>query len=119
MSRPLAHPLVRRFERLCDTLCRSGRNDVAVVLVAALALLFKLLSTTDADPDLFARVAMGHLALSSGAVPLHDPFAFTSKHTMWIDHEWLSGVIFYWIASTFGDFGLFTLKLILPVWSLI
>jgi hypothetical protein len=34
-----------------------------------------------------------------GAVPLKDPFAFTPKLPAWIDHEWLSGVIYYQIGS--------------------
>jgi hypothetical protein len=49
---------------------------------------------------------MGRLIELSGTVPLTDPFAFTAKQPQWVDHEWLSGVVFWWLAKNFGDPGL-------------
>jgi len=63
-----------------------------------------------ADPDLFARVALGRLAQTTGTVPTVDPFAFSPKLPMWIDHEWLSGVVFWNVVSLWGDAGLIALK---------
>jgi hypothetical protein len=108
-----------RFEQLCDRLRAFFGRDSVALFVAALVVLVKLLPSTGADPDLFARVAMGRLTTLFGAVPTSDPFAFTPKHPLWIDHEWLSGVVFYWIAVNFGDVGLYISKLILPLWSLV
>lgn len=56
---------------------------------------------------------MGRLTLSQGSVPRVDPFAFTEKLPQWIDHEWLSGVVFYLTAASLGDMGLILLKLVI------
>lgn len=55
-----------------------------------------------ADLDLFARLAVGRLIDSLGYVPLVDPFSWTANKELFIDHEWLSGVIFWKALSTFG-----------------
>lgn len=72
--------------------------------------LSRILSAPSADPDLFARVAAGRLVEREGQMPLSDPFAFTEKLPQWVDHEWLSGVVFWWTASHWGDAGLILLK---------
>ena len=74
-----------------------------------------------ADPDLFARVATGRLVLRDWSVPIIDPFAFTLKKDLWIDHEWLSGVIFYLSVNLFGDAGILFLRILmmgLTLWLL-
>lgn len=104
---------VRSFEKSTDqlrTLLSSSRYVIGGVLIL---LLQRLITSQAADPDLFARVAMGRLTVSQGRVPLTDPFSFTEKLPQWIDHEWLSGVVFYLTANTFGDLGLILLKLLL------
>lgn len=65
-----------------------------------------------ADPDLFARVATGELILERGQVPVPDVFAFTPTNAIWFDHEWLISVLFYLVAVSGGDVGLFFLKLV-------
>ncbi len=72
---------------------------------------FKLTTRASPDPDLFARVAMGRWVLSHDAVPRIDPFAFTPVLPKWIDHEWLSGLLFYIVSQGLGDAGLILLKL--------
>ncbi len=72
---------------------------------------WRLLSHSPADPDLFARIAMGRLIQTSSSVPLADPFAFTAKHPQWVDHEWLSGVVFWWIIQNTGEAGLILAKI--------
>ena len=59
-----------------------------------------------ADPDLFARMAVGKLITAYGGVPLADPFAFTLRKSAFVDHEWLAGYVYYWIGAHYGDFGL-------------
>jgi hypothetical protein len=68
-----------------------------------------------ADPDLFARVAVGRLIEVTGGVTDQDPFAFTPLLDRWIDHEWLAGVVFYQVARLGGDWGLLTFDLLLMV----
>lgn len=63
------------------------------------------------DPDLFARLAVGRLIDTVGYVPLHDPFAFTPKKPIWIDHEWLSGYIFYYFWKIGGETSIFLLRI--------
>lgn len=65
-----------------------------------------------ADPDLFARLAVGRLVEVSGGVTDQDPFAFTPLKERWIDHEWLSGVVFWRVASLGGDLALLALDLL-------
>jgi hypothetical protein len=64
---------------------------------------------------------MGRLVEKLGYVPDQDPFAFTPKNPRWIDHEWLSGVVFYAIGRSFGDAGflVFRLVIILVTFSLV
>jgi hypothetical protein len=64
-----------------------------------------------ADNDLFARLATGRLIFESSQIPLQDPFAYSLTKDLWIDHEWLSAVFFYWTYHNSGDFGLFCLNL--------
>jgi hypothetical protein len=63
-----------------------------------------------ADPDIFARVAVGRLIERDGAVPKVDPFAYTETKAVWYDHEWLSGYVFFVVSQFGGDLSLFFLK---------
>lgn len=67
----------------------------------------------DADYDLWHRLAAGKLFFSQGHVQYTDIFAYTPTKKLWIDHEWGSGVVFYFIAEKFGLVGLGVLKIIL------
>lgn len=67
---------------------------------------------TSADPDLFARLAVGKLLNTTTSLPLHDPFSFTPQKPIWIDHELLSGVVFYRIYDSFGEPGLLIFRLL-------
>lgn len=64
-----------------------------------------LLHSRFADPDLFARIAVGRMFELLGHMPTIDPFSFPPGRS-WIDHEWLSGVVFWKIANLAGDAGL-------------
>jgi len=102
-----------KFEQVCDNAKGLLSSSRFLVWSIPLIMVWRLLTSSPADPDLFARVAMGRLALSLNHVPLKDPFAFTPTLPTWVDHEWLSGVVFYIIASTLGDPGLILLKVLL------
>lgn len=111
--------VTEKFEQLCDRL--RGLLNVPLFILWAIPLIitWRLLVSSPADPDLFARVAMGHLTLSLNYVPLKDPFAFTPTLPTWVDHEWLSGVVFYLIAAGLGDAGLIILKVVLAALSVL
>ncbi len=108
---------VAGFERKCDRLRQLFSVPAAVLFVPIVVIVWRLIGKSPADPDLFARVGMGRLVEKFGGVTLHDPFAFTEKLPMWIDHEWLSGVVFYHTVSSLGDAGLVFLKLVVAVWT--
>lgn len=61
---------------------------------------------TTADGDLWARLAVGKIYFQTGHVLMNDIFSYTPTKSIWIDHEWGSGVVFYWLVQHFGDKGL-------------
>jgi hypothetical protein len=82
-------------------------------IISAAALLFAfsyLVFVRVADPDLFARMAVGRLIFDLKYLPFSDPFAFSPKKEIWIDHEWLSGVAFYFTWLELGEPGLLVLR---------
>lgn len=105
--------LLEKFENASDRARDMMSSPLFALWAIPLMLVAKLLADSPADPDLFARIAMGHLTLSRLTVPLTDPFAFTKTLPMWVDHEWLSGLIFYLVAHLGGDVGLIALRLLL------
>ena len=99
-------------ERRADSLIRYLTSPIGAAGLICAVLWAFLGDTVAADPDLFARVAMGRLVERDGLVPMTDPFAFTPKHSLWIDHEWLAGVAFWQIAQAGGDWLLFWSKIL-------
>lgn len=109
-------PAGRHFGQTKEFVVRNGAI-FCILICAGL-----LLGNTSADPDLFARLAVGRLFGELGYMPLTDPFAFSPKKSIWVDHEWLSGVLFHTIYELFSDGGLFIFKLLImgvTVWILI
>lgn len=73
------------------------------------------------DYDLWARLAVGSIFFQTGNILKHDIFSYLPTKSLWIDHEWGSGVIFYFFAKYFGNWGIFILKgfIILSIFILI
>ena len=86
---------MENIEKALDRLlARFCTYPMWVCLLPVWALFFLLLFMQQgADPDLFARVAMGRLIHTSMSIPMQDPFAYTPVKDIWIDHEWLSGLL--------------------------
>ena len=103
--------LAQKLDTLADRLIYVISKPLLMWCVALLVVGFKLTALASPDPDLFARVAMGRLVISQNAVPRIDPFSFTPVLPKWIDHEWLSGLVFYLVSQGLGDTGLILLKL--------
>lgn len=93
------------FEELADSVIDRITSPRTVVPLVCLFVFASLLQTRGADPDLFARVAAGHLITLAGKVPIVDPFAYTAKKALWIDHEWLAALTFYGVSRG-GDLAL-------------
>lgn len=66
-----------------------------------------------ADLDLWHRMAVGKIFSQLGHVINHDIFAYFPTKPIWIDIEWLSGVIFYNLSHYFGDSGILILKIVI------
>ena len=96
--------------KLFEVLQSSALGGTIIVFSLMLPFLEK---HRDVDPDLFARVAVGHIIASTGWVAYTDPFSFTAPHATWIDHEWLSGYIFFLLSQIGGDFALFLFKVLM------
>jgi hypothetical protein len=91
------------------------RFDRAIALVPAVMLAsFGLFwfSYTVADPDLWGHVRFGLDILRAGSVPQQDIYSYRTGSQPWINHEWLSEVIFAGIYRLAGPTGLIAFKLI-------
>lgn len=64
------------------------------------------------DWDFWARLAVGKIFFQTGSVLQHDIFSYTPTKPLLIDHEWGSGVVFYFLTSHFGDIGILLFKII-------
>jgi hypothetical protein len=83
------------------------------IYLGIVALYLGVFSSSAADPDLWGYLAFGRLFWETGTFPYHDVFSYTPTKTLWIYHEWLTGIIFFPIYKLFGAGGLQLLKYLL------
>lgn len=76
----------------------------AAVLIAALV----ADSGRYADPDLWGHIRFGEFVLRHGRPLLRDPYSYSAPGHLWLNHEWLSELVF---AATYDWFGVLGLKL--------
>jgi hypothetical protein len=88
-----------------------GRSFKSYLVVTAI-LASSCFLLCQADFDLFARLAVGKLIAETGEVTTKDPFSFLLTKDLWVDHEWLAGLVFYTTHSFLGDWGLLGLNLL-------
>jgi len=65
-----------------------------------------------ADNDIWHRMAVGSIYFQIGSVLRHDIFSYLSYKELWIDHEWGTGVLFYFLTHYLGDIGLIGMKIL-------
>jgi len=82
-----------------------------------LALLIISQLNTIIDIDLWWNLKTGEYILKNFSIPHKDIFSYTLQDSIWIDHEWLSQIIFYLIFSRFGWPGLNIFKAIIVALS--
>jgi len=87
-----------------------GHRAPAFGLSLALYAVFFLFTFHEADEDLWGRIAAGRLILSEGRIPEKDVFAYVPTKPAWVDHEWLSGVVFHGVHEALGGAGLLILR---------
>ena len=93
----------------------QSRSDRAIALGPAIMLAsFSLFwfSYTVADPDLWGHVRFGLDILRSGSIARHDIYSYRTGSQLWINHEWLSEVIFASLYQAAGPTGLIAFKLV-------
>ncbi len=83
-----------------------------MVLLAAALLCFVLIPTK-ADNDLWGHLRFGLDMLQSHSIPAIDPYSYTQPNGAWIDHEWLSELLFGLAWKSAGAAGLVVLKIAL------
>jgi hypothetical protein len=97
----------RRYHR-AGTERLPWREGAVVALVLSLAL-YRFTATV-ADPDLWGHIKFGEVVWQAGRVALPDPFSYLTRDRLWINHEWLSEVVFYLVFTAGGAAGLIALK---------
>jgi hypothetical protein len=83
-------------------------------LSAGLYLLFvALFSSVVADNDLWGYLSFGRIFWEEGYFPYGDVFSYTPTKSVWIYHEWLTGLSFYFIYKYTGAAGLQLLRYVI------
>ncbi len=85
--------------------------SVAGILSAALILSFGPIT----DSDLWWHLATGRYIIENREIPVEDFYSYTNAGIKWIDHEWLSQIIFYAIYDRMGLSGVVLLKAMLAI----
>ncbi|MDX2166356.1 MAG: hypothetical protein SF182_04810 [Deltaproteobacteria bacterium] len=80
-----------------------------MLLIASSALYF--LADNEADNDLWVHLFSGRRILALGAVPRVDDASYTAAGAAWVDHEWLTQVVFAWLFAHGGGTALWLAKL--------
>lgn len=88
------------------------KREQILIIITALLCLFLACLSTNYDYDFFARIIVGERILEHSIYPFQDFLSYTPTHP-WFDHEWGSGVAFYWMLKTCGSFGLILLQALL------
>lgn len=93
-----------------DTLINEKHYAALIWLFLFSASLF--LSFSMADPDYWGHIKFGQTIYETKSIPKTDKFSYTANGLKWIDHEWLSEVIFWIFYKNFSDDGMVFLRLI-------
>ena len=78
----------------------------ALLLAVIFILIFAMAARTPLDSDLWWHLRSGQENSLSGHPLLTDVFSFTRYGSPWINHSWLSQVLFYWAFLKGGFFAL-------------
>ena len=93
------------------------RSPISALNISAALLVFGAaayhFSFVAVDPDLWGHIKFGADLWRNGALPAVDPYSFTAHGQRWINHEWLTELIFFFAYHHLGDLGLLLGKLAL------
>lgn len=74
-----------------------------------------LFNKSHADYDLWGYLSFGRVLWQEGFFPYQDVFSYTPTKSLWIYHEWLTGVIFFGLVKYLGPVSLQLLRYILAI----
>jgi len=72
-------------------------------------------SNTVADPDLWGHIRFGQDILRTGSIIQSDTYSYRTSGQSWINHEWLSEVIFAGLYNQSGPSGLIVFKFLVSL----
>lgn len=85
---------------------------MALVLLALLGIGFTV--RPEPDPDLWGHLRFGQYSIEAGLPPQPDIFSYASD-VPWVNHEWLSEIVYFLAWKNLGDAGYFLIKAICGV----
>jgi hypothetical protein len=80
----------------------------AAISSLLIAVAFWICRDRIADPDIWWHLRNGQYIIANWRLPTADIYSFTAKGSEWLDHSWLSEVIYYGAYSALGMIGVFT-----------
>lgn len=95
-------------------------SRLSLIALIFTVLFFKLTDTV-ADSDLYGHLKFGEDIWTQKEIPQTDNYSYLTQGQAWINHEWLSEVIFYLAYHHLGSQGLILLKvcLLFPIYLLL
>jgi len=97
----------------CLSLTLKNKSIRYVIAFLIYLAAFFLFSYNYADPDLWGHIKFGEEIYNSKSFVRYDRYSYTPGLKTWLNHEWLSEVIFYLIYRFLGSFGLVLFKIII------
>ena len=97
-----------------------SNNFLKYLIVFILGLSFylffiALFNRSLADCDLWGYLSFGRVFWEEGFFPYKDFFSYTPTKTLWVYHEWLTGVVFFGMIKYLGPASLQLLRYILAI----
>ena len=97
------------FNRFCvASASQRLQTHVLKLLIAGSIVYF--FSYPEVDNDLWGHLFFGGEIFHAGRIPSTNQYSYTAPEHPWINHEWLSAVLFYGVFNLFGSPGLILLK---------
>lgn len=90
----------------------KGMSAVSRQALFAVSILY-FFSYPEVDPDLWGHLFFGREILQSGGLPGRNTYSYTAPQFPWINHEWLSEILFYGVFAIAGSPGLILLKIVI------
>jgi len=103
----------RKVYEMAPARCNPFLTIGPVSLLAAFTLFWY--SDTVVDPDLWGHIRFGQDILRTGSIIQIDTYSYRTSGQPWINHEWLSEVIFAGIYNRAGPAGLIVFKVLVSL----